>query len=250
MAGRNEGDGTYCERCLHRAARCATCGRPLPGDFWEIRGAPGVYCQACTKEAPPCSSCQTPIRDGVMMDGRYFCRRCVGDLLTDPEVFQAIYDRATAGIADAVGLRLQKRPPLIIENAASMDLERTAEMTREGLCGLFVRDERGRTSIHVLSYLTERKALAVLAHELAHAWQAENCPDAQGARLREGFAEWVAWKTLEGFPGCAGEREIIESRADEYGAGFRVFAELERTRGVDAVIWYATSAQTSLAATR
>jgi len=250
MAGRNEGDGTYCERCVRSSARCVTCGRALPGNYWEVRGTSGMYCKSCTEEAPPCASCQAPVRDGELRDGRYFCRACTSELLVEIASFEAIYARAVARIDETLGLVIKKLPRLVVESAASMDRERTAEMTREGLCGLYVRDERGRTSIHVLSYLTERKALAVLAHELAHAWQVENCPDAQGPRLREGFAEWVAWKALEGIPDCLGEREIIESRSDEYGDGFRVFVELERTRGADGVLWYATSARTSLAATR
>jgi hypothetical protein len=115
----------------------------------------------------------------------------------------------------------------------------------EGLCGLFQKDHRGNASIHILSHLTESRATAVLAHELAHAWQAENCPDEQGDRIREGFAEWVAWKLLDGLEGCDAERELIEERTDEYGRGFQVFLDFEAERGTDWTIWYARSAKSN-----
>jgi hypothetical protein len=111
------------------------------------------------------------------------------------------------------------------------------------VCGLYLRDAAGRTSIHLLADLCAARTTAVLAHELAHAWQAENCPEAQGRRVREGFAEWVAWKVLEGSPGADAEREIIAGRTDEYGQGYRLFAALERQRGAEGAIWYATSAR-------
>jgi hypothetical protein len=111
------------------------------------------------------------------------------------------------------------------------------------VCGLYVRDTDGNTSIHLLSHLTETRSTAVLAHEIAHAWQAENCPDAQGTRIREGFAEWVAWKVLEGMDGADGERSVIEARTDDYGDGFRLFAALEAKHGPERAVWYARAAR-------
>jgi aminopeptidase N len=39
--------------------------------------------------------------------------------------------------------------------------------------------------------------IRVTAHEYAHAWQGENCPLLDDPLLREGFAEWVAYRVLE-----------------------------------------------------
>jgi hypothetical protein len=160
-------------------------------------------------------------------------------------VCAALYRDVVARARDALGLTLKELPRLEVHGRAGLRDGVAAELGRGGddLCGLFVRDENGATTIHLLSNLTESRARAVLAHELAHAWQADRCPDAQGVRLREGFAEWVAWKVLAGMPGGAAERAAIESRADEYGRGFRIFAGIEERAGADAVLAYAAAAR-------
>ena len=64
--------------------------------------------------------------------------------------------------------------------------------------------------------------------------------------MREGFAEWVSWKVLEGVPGGGAERTAIEARTDDYGRGFRLFVELESRGGAESVLRYAVAARSSL----
>lgn len=143
-----------------------------------------------------------------------------------------------------LGLELARVPELVVESSAALE-SRSSPGEPERVCGLYTRDPGGRVTIHVLSHLPETRVTAVLAHELAHAWQAENCPDEQGPRLREGFAEWVAWRLLEGVDGCGPERDVIAARTDEYGRGFRLFTGLEEQGGARHAIWYATTARSS-----
>jgi hypothetical protein len=165
-----------------------------------------------------------------------------------PAVCAALYRDVAVRARDVLGMVVTKMPALKVHGQTTLRDGIAAELGKSGddLCGLFVRDETGATTIHLLSNLTERRAVAVLAHELAHAWQAEHCPDNQGIRLREGFAEWVAWKLLEGTPGGESERAVIEARTDEYGRGFRFFADPERQTDPDRVLWYAAAARNGL----
>ena len=77
--------------------------------------------------------------------------------------------------------------------------------------------------------------LQVAAHELAHAWQMESAPLLRDPVLREGFAEWVAYRVLIALgEGEAAERML--AREDTYGQGVRRLLEIERQVGVRGVI--------------
>jgi hypothetical protein len=244
LAGSLKGDGEHCTRCLRDADRCSACGLPLLERYWTVVGAGGKFCEAC-REASPCSVCGAPVRDGRGHDGRLFCRSCSHRLLRDREAYDGVYERLVARARDVLGLRIARVPELVVESSASLESRTKAGQEPDRVCGLYTRGPGGQATIHVLSHLPETRATAVLAHELAHAWQAENCPDAQGLRVREGFAEWVAWRLLEGVDGCGPERDVIAARTDEYGLGFRFFTTLEERNGASHAIWYATAARSS-----
>jgi hypothetical protein len=180
-----------------------------------------------------------------MRDGRFFCPACEPRLVSDHDDYDGVYQRMVRRARDVLGLELDTLPELVVDSKESIKGRPGVAATPTTVCGLYSRDGLGRSTIHVLSHLTEPRVSAVLAHELAHAWQAENCPDDQGVRVREGFAEWVAWRLLDGLDGCDRERTVIESRTDEYGHGFRLFSGLEMRRGAPGAVWYATAARSS-----
>ncbi len=246
MTGHLEGDHGHCARCERNADRCTSCGLPLLERFWTVVGAPGKFCSDCRQESPSCSVCNAPVRDGRTHDGRFFCRSCSMGAVADRDGYDEVYRRLLARASRVLGLELEKVPELVVESSESISDRSKLELAPHSVCGLYARDALGRSTIHVLSHLPEPRVTAVLAHELAHAWQAENCPDAQGLRVREGFAEWVAWRLLDGIDGCERERDVIASRTDEYGRGFRVFTNLEERAGVSNAIWYAKAARTEL----
>lgn len=181
-----------------------------------------------------------------MRDGRFFCRSCDGHAVADLDGYESVYRRLVLRAQRLLDLELEEIPELVVESSESLGDRSMLDLAPQAVCGLYARDGFGRATIHVLSHLPETRVTAVLAHELAHAWQAENCPDEQGVRIREGFAEWVAWRLLDGLDGCQREREVIASRTDEYGVGFRLFTELEARAGTSRAIWYATAARTEL----
>jgi hypothetical protein len=74
-----------------------------------------------------------------------------------------------------------------------------------------------------------------LAHELAHAWQTEQGLHLKDAQVREGFAEWVAYRvlTVSGLPSLA---ERATRRDDVYGRGLRHFLNIENRFGYAGVV--------------
>jgi hypothetical protein len=163
-------------------------------------------------------------------------------LVEDAAEIQRAYAEMLRDAVSRLGLSIELPPVLRVESRAGLHARAGVRDAPEGLCGLYVRDGAGAPTIHVLAPLPRARLCAVLAHEIAHAWQAEHCPDAQSTRLREGFAEWVSWTLLRGRDGGRAERDVIEARTDIYGEGFRVFAELDARGGAARAIRYAQCA--------
>jgi hypothetical protein len=243
LAGALLGEDGYCARCIGSAERCTSCGRPMLETFWTVEGVEGRFCPRCRTEAPECASCGAPTRDGRRVGERIFCRDCRAAWVGQDD-YHAIYREVTARARDLLGLKIERLPELVIEqDGAALAMRGLDAAPGADVCGLYLRDESGRSTIHLLSHLSVVRTTAVLAHELAHAWQAENCSPHQGRRLREGFAEWAAWKLLEGVPGSDAERDVIAGRTDEYGQGYRMFAGIEETHGATGPVWYARFAR-------
>ncbi len=68
----------------------------------------------------------------------------------------------------------------------------------EDINGLFYR-KNDDFNVYVLYGLRKKDLIWVLAHEITHAWQAENCSDRLTTEEREGFAQWVAYHTALNF---------------------------------------------------
>ncbi len=242
LAGPLAGDGTHCTRCVDAAPRCAACGRPIFGAYRRVRGEEGDYCVSCAEESRACAICGVPVRDPVVNGGRTICPDCSRGAMTDVKEITRIYRETHGRLGSLLGLHLRRVPELHIVTLDEVDRSRLDDPhALEKLGGLYTRDADGKARIHLVTPVTEPRARAVFAHELAHAWQTEACPDDQGKLLREGFAEWVAWKIIEGQPGAAKERAKIEARTDEYGRGFRNFRGIEERQGTEKAIWYARS---------
>ena len=95
----------------------------------------------------------------------------------------------------------------------------------------------GNGRIYLSSELSRRVAICVLGHEIGHAWQAENHPRWQKVEpfLAEGFAEWMAYRSLRCYGDGASAYRIRSGQDMVYGAGLRYFLELERQGGAPLV---------------
>jgi hypothetical protein len=220
---------------------------PIFDFFRRIAGEPGNYCSHCATEGMTCAVCGVPTRTPALRDGKWICSQCDQGLVTSRLDFDKMFADTVLRLEQLLGLKLHRVPALQIVAAAAIDPERVAHsVPLQELGGVFTRDSGGSTSIDLVAPLTESRARAILAHEIAHAWQAENCPENQGTKIREGFAEWVSWKVIAGIPECDRECAKILARMDEYGQGFRIFRGIEERLGVAAAIRYAMSARNGL----
>lgn len=226
---------------------CHLCGRRLWGRAWIYApdGVPAeqaiAVCSHCRETAPRCDICGMPMGANHVRlpDGRRICARCHQTAIYDPARARALFERVARIVTDQLGLGLN-----VGTDFAPVDrhhLQRLAEEARPSLygnpdevVGLFVRKGHRRV-MYVLFGLPQIRLIQTIAHEWAHAWQGENCPLLEDPLIREGFAEWVAYKTLQAM-GAVKKMSLMEQQDGLYGEGLREMLRLERERGVSGVL--------------
>jgi hypothetical protein len=117
-------------------------------------------------------------------------------------------------------------------------LKKKANGIHGDLNGLFYQ-KGDKFYIYVLYGLREKDLISVLAHEIGHAWQAENGPQNASLEDQEGFAQWVAYKALIhfGYPEFA---KLLEEGDSVYSKGLNKMLKLEINGGTPAVFKLAT----------
>src|SRR6266508_211173 len=197
--------------------RCAACGALLTHGYYFLRDRSDRYCPECIAARPRCDACSAPVGDRhwTLHDGRLLCIRCHATAIFDPGIARQLYDETVAAVVAQLGLalrvgvefRLVDAPALARVRAEGSDGHAPDEKT----LGLYQRQGRLR-AIYVLYGLPKLLFRTVVAHEYAHAWQVETCPLLEDNGLREGFAEWVAYRHLL-YLGCtkAAQRMLASS---------------------------------------
>ncbi|HMA34993.1 MAG TPA: protein DA1 [Chloroflexia bacterium] len=249
MGGADPSAHYYCTACAGGLLRCAACRRPLDGAAGHLFALAGqthrLYCPDCWAR-PHCHACSRPV--GALSyrrpDGRVFCDPCHATAVYDPVVAEALFAQVKATAARALGLELSIGAALHLASREQIaQLRGTAPgadplpglgVDSADYVGLFVYSWRVR-SIYVEYGLPRIFFCEVLAHEYAHAWQAENAPLLADPELREGFAEWGAYKVVESW-GCRLRLDRFRQRQDLYGAGLRRMLAWEAAGGVAGVL--------------
>lgn len=199
------------------AEHCAACGASLSGGYYFLRDRTDRYCPECIATRPRCDACSAPIGDRYwsLHDGRVLCAGCHATAVTDPNQARGLYDETVAAVAAQLGLRLRVGVEFRLIDAPTMAQVRaggqSGHAADERTLGLYMRQGRLR-AIYMLYGLPKLLFRTVVAHEYAHAWQGETCPLLDDDGLREGFAEWVAYRHLL-YLGCtrAAERMLTSS---------------------------------------
>lgn len=227
-----------CKTCRRTGQFCLTCGRKARRRV--TIGHSGPYCADCARDHPRCDVCGLPVVNGrrPLADGRLTCADCEATAIHDPGEAQAIFRAAEDAIGRQLGLSLGVPTGLLLVGrdellAVMRELGQEPDGAADTL-GAYTRRGR-RRGIYVLSGLPRLLLLQVAAHEWAHAWQMENAPLLRDPLLREGFAEWVAYRLLR----ARDEMEAAErmlAREDVYGDGLRRLLQLEEQLGVTGVI--------------
>ncbi len=247
-AGPQADAARLCGACERDAPRCTCCGEAITQQWFTFddllpADTSRRYCERCVASRPRCDICHAPVprQATVLADGQYRCEECAREMVLDVPAVRATYQEALQRAEAAAGITLAAVPPLHVVGRRAMGRLRqrvapagdTTSAARHVL-GLFVR-ERQTSAVYVEMGLPRPLLLGTLAHELAHAWQAEAAEPSSDPLLREGFAEWVAHQVLVD----AGHRAVAvraTRRDDTYGRGLRQFLTVERTSGRAAVL--------------
>lgn len=228
-----------CEECyqLYRdlSRFCHICSIPIE-DYLNITLLVSLgkrVCEKCAKKLPLCDCCNRPILDeSIKRDSRHICPACFKNVV--------IYEDALPSMTREVKNIMKKMLNIEIEHNVEVRMCSAAEMKdKRGTVnwGYFCQDG-GNFKVKILRYLTKPNIYKVLAHELAHAWQEENCPPYSNTKKRfsEGFAEWVAYKVLISLGQTNEAQRMEQGMWGDYLEGFKKFKELEEKLGIDKII--------------
>ena len=257
-----------CATCAEYLPICLACGRPVRGKYIEIDGggtgnSDGPYCETCYRDRPPCDVCGAPltIQHWQLSDGRLSCGRCHATAIYAPAEAMALYEEMKTVVAQQIGLSLNIPTGLALvdrvqleeiihqqagvgsANSGTSSSASDEVLDPQRTLGIYAR--RGiRRGIYVQTGLPRLLLMQVAAHEYAHAWQGENCPLLRDTLVREGFAEWVAYKILGYYGGsmlrllansALRQQAHMQARADLYGQGLRWALALESSQGIPAI---------------
>lgn len=230
-----------------KARYCHLCGRRLGSRAWVYapdEDSPDqalTLCQDCHQRAPRCDVCGMPMGANAtpLPDGRRICPACARTAITDPQVAQDLFAQTSAFVSGQLGLSLRVGADFTLVDAQHLRRLIAESPTRpvedpERVVGLFLRRGRRRL-MAVLSGLPRSLFIQTVAHEWAHAWHGENCPLLENPLMREGFAEWVAYRTLIAL-GATRQAARMLNRDGLYGEGLRRFLRLEEQHGIASVL--------------
>jgi hypothetical protein len=179
-------------------------------------------------------------------DGRYVCGHCHQTGVYHPGQAQTLFEQVAHIVVGRLGLGLNVGTDFtLVDHQHLQRLAREASPSLQcepaRVIGLFMRKGRGRV-MYVLSGLPQTLLIETIAHEWAHAWQGENCPLLQDSLVREGFAEWVAHKTLQTMvplkkTAWPGPQDGVHAQ------GLRAMLGLEQRHGISGVLAFCRRAE-------
>lgn len=234
-------DSNHCPFCGGELLSCRLCGQAIIGPYVEVNGR-GPFCETCYQTRPICAACGSLATDGgrALPDGRHVCPVCDRTAVYNEATARALFGQLKAIVSHKLGLSLNIPTPVYLVDrdqlaAVARQLDNKIEpLSLDQSLGVYLRQGR-RRGIYVLLGLPQTLLTRVLAHEWAHAWQAERNPYGGKPLVWEGFAEWVAYKTMAELGQTDALRQM-RARTDVYGDGLRRMLHIEGTRGVEGVL--------------
>lgn len=232
----------YCsEKCLSLTFPvCAGCGKKSR-DGVIINSEKGelFFCKECSSK-PKCFCCGLPLKSTELSDGRYLCNECAKDAITETKEASELISEVRKIISEKLFLKTEHQ--IEYELVDQKTLDKISPQNQAGLeLGLFRFIEETETTtlttgrekketvkvsksykIYMISDLSKRKFIEVAAHELAHDWMQEYYPKITDLKIKEGWAQYIAWKVNSLYKND-GLNKLIENNKDPiYGDGFRL----------------------------
>lgn len=184
-----------------------------------------------------CDLCWGPLEEThwALEDGRVLCGSCFTDAVNDETVAQKLVTEVTASLDAAMGIKLRHPPAAHLVSKeemtrlASENLQSFEEVSSGDLAGLYAPGENGPV-IYLLRGMPHFTTLETIAHELTHVWEGENCPPETALGSKEGFSEYVAYRTLLALGHKEAAARMFLSRGP-YGIHFKRLEVLGRING-------------------
>ena len=216
----NVHDHNICSKCWETAERCKACGLPIVKKYYEYKHIDGKFCEHCQKNRKHCHTCGVPVGNSYwdIFDGRVMCEECHATAINDMQTAKTILREVKSILRNKLGLELKRTYDFKLVYLKSGEPESPISINE---LGLYKEDANERT-IYILTSLPRAQFYETVAHELTHAWQAENTPKLKRDEIREGMAQWVAAEVLK-YKGRGFERKLVhlEERDDNpYGTGY------------------------------
>lgn len=216
-------------------------------DGGELRSAREGRIQETEQVSPNqqyCSYCGVPI-SGVefsrLSDGRARCSSCSGSLVKSKAEAKEIYNRVLKNLDSFFGAVIDVPVPIEIvshrklRKKAGIPLgDKDSGSTLVLGCAMY---KKGKYRLLIENGAPRITMIATFAHELTHIWQYANwdsqkgfkkCSNSKRQLVYEGMAKWVEiqYLYLIGETTVAKREEAItRARDDEYGVGFRIYAD-------------------------
>ena len=247
----------FCSRkCyIQTLPECTICGRrSFTGGIYAMDHS-FFACSECMK-LPRCFSCQFPTGEGARLSAdRVICTRCARTAVGSPAQAQSLFNdvrntmRFSLGIVTKHPIQFALTDPVTLHRLSGA---RSDQLVEQGLFRYNVdvrrvatRDFLGRKKgenlyktnedirIYVLDYLPKNRMEHVIAHELAHDWMTAFYPGIREDWIKEGFAEYIAWR-YNRFKKRHELNSRVENNPDPvYGEGFRRIRSMVEKRGFD-----------------
>jgi len=247
----------FCSRdCyIQTLPECTICGRrSFTGGIYAMDHS-FFACSECMK-LPRCFSCQFPTREGARLSAdRVICVRCARTAVGSPAQAQHIFNdvrntmRFSLGIVTKHPIQFSLTDPVTLHRLSGT---RSDQLVEQGLFRYNVdvervttRDYLGRKTgenlykknedirIYVLDYLPKNRMEHVIAHELAHDWMTAFYPGIREDWIKEGFAEYIAWRYNRFKKRHELNRRVENNPDPVYGEGFRRIRAMVEKRSFD-----------------
>ena len=192
-----------------------------------------------------CDFCFTELMGGEyeqLRDGRERCTRCSRSVISDEDAFRDEFERVRSNMEIAFGISIPTR--VIVRMVNAHEIARHTGERFTPTAGVDPRvvgfvDRGGPVPLLCIENGAPRMcAVTTMAHELTHIWQDANWNVPEVERrvgrqnllaTREGMAVWAEIQYLlqvREYSYAMRQLAYALGRTDEYGVGFRVFAEV------------------------
>ena len=227
-----------CLKCATHPNICTSCGRLLGRKFVVFPLSAGKYCHECVQELPKCRFCSAPTKERAGFGNNWpMCAECKKRAVVGIDRIRLIYAEVQSIIATNINLELNY--------PAALELCKNIIKEGRGMNGdeMGLMQQHGATSVVLIQDgLPLEQVYETLAHEWGHAWIAQHTRRRLSLKDEEGFCQWVASKVLLA-KGYDASLNILRSRRDIYGSGYRKMEKIEIAHGVSGVVSYVQQAK-------